>query len=335
MFNEVHTLEDLKYVHFVVLIFRDADQCKKHCIDLNKQNLTPNKQYWALVTEVNEANEIHTNDAFYVVFKDDGNCMHGLWIFCNLCENGITVYTFRTPDEEMSLLNYKADKITDILERTVLKYDDHPRRSEDERFQTNLERTADEKYIRELCQEEGLYDPDNHDTLNIDWLHWRPGHQYRVHYNQNGRTSNGVSFNVDIGGQILGSSDSENICTLPLEIVRYRNELREFTETHPDEFPEDGFPIIPYTDTEIGPHAFRCPSDWIGKVTKIKWKSDDDYHGIDKATVKCFPNQYIKFLKDKSMLKHVKLIPVMAGSITGDKTKEFNIQRLIGFMLSA
>ena len=130
------------------------------------------------------------------------------------------------------------------------------------------------------------------------------------------------------------SSDSENICTLPLEIIRYRDALRKFTETHPDELPEDGFPIIPYTDTKIGPHAFMCPSDWLGKVTKITWKSDSDYHGIDKATVKCFPNQYINFLKDASMIKHLKLIPVMVGSITGDETKEFNVQRLIGFMLS-
>lgn len=129
-------------------------------------------------------------------------------------------------------------------------------------------------------------------------------------------------------------SDLENICTLPLEIKTYRDALRKFTETHPDELPEDGFPIIPYTDTEIGPQAFMCPSDWLGKVTKITWKSDGDYHGIDKATVRCFPNQYIKFLKDTSMMEHAKLIPVMMGSITGDETKEFNVQRLIGFMLS-
>jgi len=206
MFKEVHTLEDLKYVHFVVLIFRDADQCGKHYIDLNKQNLTPNKQYWALVTDVREANDIHTKDAFHVAFKSDDNCMHGLWIFCNLCENGLTAYTFRTPDEEMALLNYKADKIADILERTVLKYDEHPRRSEDESLQTILERNADEKYIKELCQEVGLYDPNNHDTLNIEWLHWRPRHQYRVYYSQNGNR-NGVSFIVSIGGQILDPSE--------------------------------------------------------------------------------------------------------------------------------
>ena len=207
MFKEVHTLEDLKYVHFVVFIFRDADQCEKYCIYLDKMKLSTNKQYWALVTDVNKADEIHTKDGFYVSFKGDDNCMHQLWIPCNLCENGLTAYTFRTPDEEATLLNYKADKIADILERTVLKYDEHPRRSEDERFQTNLERTVDEKYIRELCQEMGLYDPDNRDTLNIEWLHWRPGHQYRVHYSQNGRTRNSVSFNVNIGKQILDSSE--------------------------------------------------------------------------------------------------------------------------------
>ena len=207
MFKEVHTLEDLKYVHFVVLIFRDTDQCRKYYIDFKGLNITPNKQYWALVTDVNEANAIHTKDGFYVSFKSDNNCMHQLWISCNLCENGLTAYTFRTPDEEMALLNYKADKIADILERTVLKYDDHPRRSEDERFQTILERDADEKYIKEVCQEEGLYDPNNHGTLDIEWLHWRPGHQYRVHYSQNGRTRNGVSFNVNIGGQILDPSE--------------------------------------------------------------------------------------------------------------------------------
>ena len=207
MFKEVHTLEDLKYVHFVVLIFRDAVQCEKYCIYLDKMKLSTNKQYWALVTDVNKADEIHTKDGFYVSFKGDDNCMHQLWIPCNLCENGLTAYTFRTPDEEVTLLNYKADKIADILERTVLKYDEHPRRSEDERFQTNLERTVDEKYIRELCQEVGLYDPDNHDTLNIEWLHWRPGHQYRVNYNQNEKTRNSVSFNVNIGAQILDPSE--------------------------------------------------------------------------------------------------------------------------------
>lgn len=207
MFKEVHTLEDLKYVHFVVLIFRDADQCIKYHIDFERMKLSPNKQYWALVTDVKKADEIHTKDGFYVSFKRDDNYMNDLWIPCDLCENGLTAYTFRTPDEEMVLLNYKADKIADILERTVLKYDDHPQRSEDERFQTILERDADEKYIKELCQEEGLYNPDNHDTLKIEWLHWRPGHQYRVYYSQNAGTRNGVSFNVNIGGQILGPSE--------------------------------------------------------------------------------------------------------------------------------
>lgn len=199
MFKEVHTLEDLKYVHFVVLIFRDADKCGKCGIDFKRMNLTPNRQYWALVTDVAKANDIHTKDGFYVSFKSDNNCMHNLWIHCDLCENGLTAYTFRTPDEEMLLLDYKSNKIADILERTVLQYDEHPRRSEDERFQTVLEKNADEKYIKELCQKEGLYDPDNHDTLNIQWLHWRSGHQYRVHYTQHGN-GNGISFNVNIGG---------------------------------------------------------------------------------------------------------------------------------------
>ena len=203
MFKEVRTLEDLKYVHFIVLIFHDADKCRKNNIDCKRMNLTTNRQYWALVTDVAEANDIHTKDAFYVAFKGDDNCMHRLWIPCNLCENGLTAYTFRTPDEEMSLLNYKSAKIADILERTVLKYDEHPRRSEDERFQTILERNADEKYIKELCQEVGLYDPDNHDTLDIQCNHWRPGHQYRVYYNQHGN-ENGISFDVNIGGQIMG-----------------------------------------------------------------------------------------------------------------------------------
>lgn len=212
MFNEVHTLEDLKYVHFVVLIFRDADQCKKYCIDFKGMDLTPDKQYWALITDVNKADETNpyelhpSEDGFHVSFKSDNNRMLQLWIPCYLCENGLTVYTFRTPDEEMTLLNYKASKITDILERTVLKYDEHPRRSEDESLQTILERNADEKYIKELCQEEGLYNPDNHDTLNIQWLHWRPGHQYCVHYNEHGNR-NGISFNVKIGRQILDPSE--------------------------------------------------------------------------------------------------------------------------------
>ena len=200
MFKEVRTLEDLKYVHFVVLIFRDGDKCRKCFIDFKRLNLTPNRQYWGLVTDTAEANEIHTKDGFFVSFKSDNNCMYNLWIPCDLCENGLTAYTFRTPDEEMSLLDYKSSKIADILERTVLEYDEHPRRSEDERFQTVLERNADEKYIKKLCQEEGLYDPDNHDTLNIQWLHWRPGHQYRVHYDRHG-SGNGISFNVNIGGQ--------------------------------------------------------------------------------------------------------------------------------------
>lgn len=240
MFKEVHTLEDLKYVNFVVLIFRDADQCGKYYIDFDAMKLSPNKQYCALVTDVEKANEIHTKDSFYVVFKGDDNCMHRLWIPCDLCEKGLTVYAFRTPDEEAAL-----------------------------------------------------------------------------------------------NEQILDPSDLENICTLPLEIKTYRDALRKFTETHPDELPEDGFPIIPYTDAKVGPHAFICPSDWLGKVTKITWKSDgDDYHGIYKATVKCFPNQFIKFLEDASMMKHLKLIPVMTGSIIGDKTKEFNVHRLIGFMLT-
>jgi hypothetical protein len=202
MFKEVHTLEDLKYVHFIVLIFRDADQCGKYCIDFKGLHITPNKQYWALIIDVNKTDEIHTKDGFHVSFKSDNNCMRQLWIPCNLCENGLTAYTFRTPDEEATLLNYKASKIADILERTVLKYDEHPRCSEDERFQTNLERAVDEKYIRELCKEEGLYDPDNRDTLSIEWLHWRPGHQYRVHYNEHGNR-NGISFNVNIGAQII------------------------------------------------------------------------------------------------------------------------------------
>ena len=208
MFKEVHTLEDLKYVHFVVLIFRDADQCGKYYIDFKRMNLTPDKQYWALITDVSKTDNIHAKDGFFVSFKSDNNHMLNLWIPCLLCENGLTAYTFRTPDEEMSLLNYKANKIADILERTVLKYNDHPRRSEDESFQTILERNADEKYIKELCQEVGLYNPNNHDTLNIEWLQWRPRHQYRVYYSQNGNR-NSVSFYVTIGGQILDSSETQ------------------------------------------------------------------------------------------------------------------------------
>ena len=76
MFKEVRTLEDLKYVHFVVLIFRDADQCEKYCIYLDKMKLSTNKQYWALVTDVNKADEIHTKDGFYVSFKGDDNCYY-------------------------------------------------------------------------------------------------------------------------------------------------------------------------------------------------------------------------------------------------------------------
>lgn len=202
MFKEVHTLEDLKYVHFVVLIFRDADQCKKYCIDFKGCNLTPNKQYWALITDVNKADEIHTKDGFNVSFKsDDNNRMLNLWIPCNLCENGLTAYTFRTPDEEMTLLNYKAAKITDILERTVLKYDEHPKRNEDERYQTQLERMADENYIIELCKEQGMVDFNNHDELDIERLYWLEGHQYRITIRWH--NGNQISFDVNIGGQIL------------------------------------------------------------------------------------------------------------------------------------
>lgn len=200
MFSEGHKKEDFLYLHFVVILFRSRSAAI-NSLTFRDCDVKLNKQYWSLITNVDDY-------GVSAVFVDDSNQeVHCKIQYHEMKNDTVTVYIFRTPDEEMALLNYKADKIADILERTVLKYDDHPRRSEDERFQTILERSADEKYIRELCQEEGLYNPDNHDTLKIEWLHWKPGHQYRVYYSQNAGTRNGVSFNVNIGGQILGPSE--------------------------------------------------------------------------------------------------------------------------------
>lgn len=104
MFEEVHSVNDLRYVHFVVILFRqNSDKLKQFGIYLKNLKLSTNKQYWALVTKVCKKDTIHSKDSFYVTFVNDNNEVINLWIPCELCGKDITVYIFRTPDEELSL----------------------------------------------------------------------------------------------------------------------------------------------------------------------------------------------------------------------------------------
>ena len=154
-----------------------------------------NKQYWSLITNIDD-------DGISAIFVDDSNQeIHCRIPYREMKDDIVTVYIFRTPDEEMSYTQYKADKISDILERTVLKYDEHPKRNEDERYQTQLERMVDENYIIELCKEQGIVDFENHDELDIERLYWLEGHQYRVTIRWH--NGNQIIFDVNIGGQIL------------------------------------------------------------------------------------------------------------------------------------
>lgn len=104
MFSEVNSVNDLRYVHFVVILFRqNSDKLKQFGIYLKNLKLSTNKQYWALVTKVCKKDTIHSEDSFYVTFVNDNNEVINLWIPCELCGKDITVYIFRTPDEELSL----------------------------------------------------------------------------------------------------------------------------------------------------------------------------------------------------------------------------------------
>ena len=116
---------------------------------------------------------------------------------------------------------------------------------------------------------------------------------------------------------------------------RYRDQLREYCESHPEDFPTDGYPVIiskkEQNGSVIAPiDAFAAPSEWAGKVTQIKWASDGDYHGIDKAIVRWLPTASGKILHD--MFKEdMTLVPVMMGYAVGSPTNDFDIHRLVGF----
>lgn len=193
MFSEGHKKEDFLCLHFVVILFRS--QSAINSFTFSGCDVKLNKQYWSLITNVDDY-------GILAIFVDDSNQeIHCKIPYHEMKDDTVTVYIFRTPDEEMSYTQYRADKISDILERTVLKYDEHPKRNEDERYQTQLEHMADENYIIELCKEQGMVDFKNHDELDIEWLHWLKGHQYRVTIRWH--NGNQISFNVNIGGQIL------------------------------------------------------------------------------------------------------------------------------------
>lgn len=117
---------------------------------------------------------------------------------------------------------------------------------------------------------------------------------------------------------------------------RYRDQLREYCESHPEDFPKDGwYPVIISKKewSNIGPiESFMDPSEWAGRVTQIKWASDGDYHGIDKAKVKCLPTESGKILHDMSQ-KDMTLVPIMIGSAGSPiHVSDFDIHKLVGFM---
>lgn len=104
MFEEVHTINDLRYVHFVVILFKEnSNKLKQAGIYLKNLKLSTNSQYWALITKICKKDTSYLEDSFYVTFVNDNNEVINLWIPCELCGKAITVYIFRTPDEELSL----------------------------------------------------------------------------------------------------------------------------------------------------------------------------------------------------------------------------------------
>jgi hypothetical protein len=127
--------------------------------------------------------------------------------------------------------------------------------------------------------------------------------------------------------------EPDGTCSLKLKCELYRAALRDYCESHPEDFPKDGYPVISYTEEKVTPLSFTNPSEWLGKVTEIKWASDGDYHGIDKVTMKHFPTYKSQHLfGNKNVLKECELIPVMIGSMT--VVGGYKIHELIGFMLS-
>ena len=227
MFKEVHTLEDLKFVHFVVLIFRDADQCEKYCIYLDKMKLSTYKQYWALVTDVNTADEIHTKDGFYVDFKGDDNRIHQLWIPCDLCENGLTAYIFRTPDESVSYTGFLVDKVVERLEKFVVPYTKHSEaHDDDDRYQSVQDRNQDIEVIKQVCEEEGLCDLVT-DKVEVEWIHWRKEkHYYRVHIYY--KSGDSYDFNVYVGKNVI-DANKERQETLKKEIAELSKTIEDET----------------------------------------------------------------------------------------------------------
>lgn len=125
-------------------------------------------------------------------------------------------------------------------------------------------------------------------------------------------------------------------------LSRYRDQLREYCESHPEDFPKDGYPVImskkEYTGSNITPiESFMASSEWAGKVTQIKWASDGDYHGIDKARVRWLPTASGKILHDISLTfapEDMTLVPIMMGYTVGSPihVSDFDVHRLVGFM---
>lgn len=125
-------------------------------------------------------------------------------------------------------------------------------------------------------------------------------------------------------------------------LSRYRDQLREYCESHPEDFPKDGYPVIlskkEITGSGIGPiESLMARSEWAGKVTQIKWASDGDYHGIDKVRVRWLPTDSGKILHDISLIfapEDITLVPVMMGYSVGSPihVNDFDIHQLVGFM---
>lgn len=249
------TIEDFKFLHFAVIIFRfKTDACKNQYIIPEKGRLSANKQYWALITQVCEPDEIHTKPAIYVAFIGDDNRQHDLWIPIELFnDRDITIYPFRTPDEKISYTGFLADKVVERLENFVVPYTKHPNAIDDYRYQSAQDRNQDIEVIKQVCGEEGLCDLAM-DKVESEWIHWRKEkHYYRVHIYY--KSGDRYDFNVYVGKNVI-NENKERQETL-------KKEIEELSKTIADETMVLGFSF------ENTPHEWKMV-DHLKELRDIK-----------------------------------------------------------------
>lgn len=211
------TLDDFKFLHFAVIIFRfKTDACKNQYIIPEKGRLSADKQYWALITHVCEPDEVHTKPSIYVTFIGDDNRQHNLWIPIELFnDRDITIYPIRTPDEKISYKGFLADKVVERLENFAVPYTKHPKAKEYDSYQSTQDRNQDIEAIKQVCGEV-MCDLVT-DRVDVEWLHWRKEkHYYRVHVYY--KSGDRYSFNVYVGKNMI-NENKERQETLKKEIA--------------------------------------------------------------------------------------------------------------------